>query len=447
MTRAEPLVRYRSIIGILRSRFGSLVAAVFLVAGCTAQPSATAAPSLPATVGASATAVPSASVDLGAASADLDRLLELLEVIHPEPFHGVPRDEWVARMEEIRAELPRATPEESMVAVMGLVAMLSREGRDGHQIAFPTDGGLMLPLRVFEFFDGVFVTDALDATLIGARITAVEGRPIDEVLTALDPLVARDSPATVPWFRPFYLLRADVLEGLGMVDGDAAVTLTLEPADGGATRETTLQTIGFADYNDWGGPFGLIHLPEREGLRFTAHEPRFWIEDLDDGVLYARLSQVQAVATSEIAAFADAAADPDVTRVIFDLRQNPGGNNFTYPPLLRALQEIDTPLWVLTDRGTFSAASNLTTEIEQSTDARFAGEPMGGGLNFWDDVQFVEFENLPIPMSIGISTLYWEKSFPKDPRLTIEPDLAVPYRSDDYFGGVDAGLEAVLEAP
>lgn len=392
-------------------------------------------------------AVPSASVDLEAASADLDRLLALLEAIHPEPFHGVPRDEWVARMEEISAELPGATPEESMVAVMGLVAMLSREGRDGHQIAFPSDGGPMLPLRIFEFSDGVFVTDALDDTLVGARITAVEGRPIDEVLAALDPLVARDSPATVPWFRPFYFLRADVLEGLGIIGDDASVTLTIEPAGGGAARDAAVETIDSAEYNEWAGPFGLIHLPEREGLRFTASEPRFWTEDLGDGVLYARLTQVQAVATSEVTAFAEAAAEPDVTRVIFDLRHNPGGNNFTYPPLLRVLQEIDTPLWVLTDRGTFSAASNLTTEIEQSTDARFAGEPMGGGLNFWDDVQFVEFENLPIPMSIGISTLYWEKSFPDDPRLTIEPDLAVPYRSADYFSGVDAGLDAVLATP
>ncbi len=392
-------------------------------------------------------AVPSASVDLEAASADLDRLLALLEAIHPEPFHGVPRDEWVARMEEIRAELPGATPEESMVAVMGLVAMLSREGRDGHQIAFPSDGGPMLPLRIFEFSDGVFVTDALDDTLVGARITAVEGRPIDEVLAALDPLVARDSPATVPWFRPFYFLRADVLEGLGIIGDDVSVTLTIEPAGGGAARDAAVETIDSAEYNEWAGPFGLIHLPEREGLRFTASEPRFWTEDLGDGVLYARLTQVQAVATSEVTAFAEAAAEPDVTRVIFDLRHNPGGNNFTYPPLLRVLQEIDTPLWVLTDRGTFSAASNLTTEIEQSTDARFAGEPMGGGLNFWDDVQFVEFESLPIPMSIGISTLYWEKSFPDDPRLTIEPDLAVPYRSADYFSGVDAGLDAVLATP
>jgi hypothetical protein len=133
--------------------------------------------------------------------------------------------------------------------------------------------------------------------------------------------------------------------------------------------------------------------------------------------------------------------------VIFDLRHNPGGNNTTYPYLLAILNDIEQPLWVLTDRRTFSAASNLATELEQTTHARFAGEAMGGGLNFWNDVQFVELEHLPIPLSVGISTRYHQMSFAEDPRLTIEPDLAVPYRSADYFAGIDATLEAVLSAP
>ena len=83
-------------------------------------------------------------------------------------------------------------------------------------------------------------------------------------------------------------------------------------------------------------------------------------------------------------------------------------------------------LFVLTDRVTFSAASNLATEIEQTTDAVFVGEAMGGGLNFWDDVKFYPMPHLPVPMRIGISTRYHEMSTPDDPRLTIEPDIAVP---------------------
>jgi hypothetical protein len=395
----------------------------------------------------SATATqPAASASsTGDAAGDLDLLLELLEAIHPEPFHGIARDTWVAHLREIQASMAGWTPEETMVEVMRLVASLSHAGRDGHQIAFPPDGGPMLPLRVFEFADGLFVTDAIDPSLVGARIAAIGGRPIDEVLDLLEPLVPRDSPATVPGLRPFYLLRADVLEGLGLIAGDAEVELTLERDD--TLGVVTLPTIAFDEFQAFAGPFGIIHLPPRDGLRFTATEPLFWTEDLGDGALYVRLTQVQAVPNDDVAALSAALDTPDVRRVIFDLRHNPGGNNTTYPYLLAILNDVTQPMWVLTDRRTFSAASNLSTELEQQTDARFAGEGMGGGLNFWNDVQFIELENLPIPLSVGISTLYWEKSTPDDPRLTIEPDLAVPYRSADYFAGVDAVLEAVLAAP
>jgi hypothetical protein len=440
-----------------RETLPAIVAVMLIVpsvlAGCsTASPtpapsvappssSAMAPASAPASVAASA--APSVSGDL--AAADLDLLLELLEAIHPEPFHGVDRGDWVARLEEIKALMAGWTPEETMVAVMELVARLSREGQDGHQLAFPPAGGPMLPMRVFEFSDGLFVTDAIDEELIGARITALGGRPIDEVLELLEPLVPRDSPATVPGLRPFFLLRADVLEGLRLVPDDGSVTLGLVRE--GETSEETVATVPFAEFQAWAGQFGIIHLPEREDLRFTSGEPLFWTEHLPDGALYVRLTRVQPVPTSEVAALSAALDSPAVTRVIFDLRHNPGGNNTTYPYLLAIINDIEQPLWVLTDRRTFSAASNLATEIEQTTDARFAGEGMGGGLNFWDDVQFIELASLPIPLSVGISTIYHQKSFADDPRLTIEPDLAVPYTSTDYFGGIDATLEAVLSAP
>ena len=334
-----------------------------------------------------------------------------------------------------------------MVEVMALVGMLSREGRDGHQIAFPPAGGPMLPFRVFEFSDGLFVTDALDGELVGARITAVAGHPIDEVLATIDPLVARDSPATVPGLRPFYFLRADVLQGLGLIDDDSSVTLTVEPAGGGAARDVEARRSASPSSASGPATSASSTCPNAMAFASPSPEPLFWTEDLGGGALYVRLSQVQTVPISEIEALSAAVESPNVTKVVFDLRHNPGGNNFTYPYLLAILQRIEQPMWVLTDRRTFSAASNLSTEIEQTTEARFAGEEMGGGLNFWDDVQFVELVNLPIPLSVGISTVYHQKSYAEDPRLTIEPDLAVPYRSADYFGGVDAALDAVLAAP
>jgi hypothetical protein len=69
---------------------------------------------------------------------------------------------------------------------------------------------------------------------------------------------------------------------------------------------------------------------------------------------------------------------------------------------------------------------------------------MGGGLNFWDDVKWVELPHYPLAPRVGVSTRHWVFAEPDDPRLTIEPDIAVAPTAADYFAGRDRVLEAVL---
>ena len=57
----------------------------------------------------------------------------------------------------------------------------------------------------------------------------------------------------------------------------------------------------------------------------------------------------------------------------------------------------------------------------------------------------MHLDDYVVPMRVAISVRYWEKSTPDDPRLTIEPDLAVPTLAADYFAGRDPVLEAALD--
>jgi C-terminal processing protease CtpA/Prc len=168
---------------------------------------------------------------------------------------------------------------------------------------------------------------------------------------------------------------------------------------------------------------------------------------LDGGTLYLRYRSIQPIGTNEVR---DLLEGGGVERVIVDIRQNPGGDNSTYLILRQLLEDfaeaIPGATTVLTDRVTFSAASNFATEIERRTDARFVGEPMGGGLNFWDDVWWLDLPNLPVPMRAAISVRHWVFADPDDPRLTIEPDVPVEVTAADFFAGRDPALEAALEA-
>jgi hypothetical protein len=389
------------------------------------------------------------STDPTAARAEIDKAIERLVRQHPEPFHAVDEAEFRAEAGALQEQLPQLTPDQAMVGLMRLWARLAPD-RDGHQFAWVAEGvdEPILPIRVYEFAEGVFVTAAMDPheDLVGARITALGGHPIEEVLAALEPLVPRDGPATVPAFRPIFLLKVSVLRGLGLV-GDGDVELTVE--DGSGERSVDLSPVPVAEFEAWAGWLAYTGLPTKPELRHTlGTDDLFSVERLEQGAIYVRYAMVGTVDADEVARLRELATEHPDEPVILDLRQNPGGDNHRYPSILSALREIDRPgrLLVLTDRVTFSAASNFATEIEQSTDATFVGEPMGGGLNFWNDVRFVPLPDYPVPMRVAISTRYWQKAGADDPRLSIEPQVMVPVTAADYFAARDTTLEAALEA-
>ena len=234
-----------------------------------------------------------------------------------------------------------------------------------------------------------------------------------------------------------------MLAGLHII-GDGAIEVRVEPP-GGAENSTTLEAMPFDQYVDWAGQLGMLQLPADDRVRYLTDPEPLTAAAIDDRTLYLRYRTVVRPDVADARAILEANA---VERLILDLRQNPGGDNTTFGPLLALVREFaaDHPggLIVLIDRVTFSAAANLATEIEQGTDATFIGEPMGGGLNFWDDVRFVHLDALPVPMQVGVSTRYWEFATADDPRLTIEPDESVSVTADDYFAGRDPVLDLAL---
>ena len=416
-----------------------------VVAGC-ASPTPTATERGTDTPAPPSPSAPAVTAEPDPVTLDLEGLLSSLDRTHPNAWHGIEREDFVAALDAYEAALPGYTREEAVVELMRVTGLLSREGRDGHQFALPLNGsqGPALPLTVYEFAEGVIITAAAPPNegLVGNRIIAIGGTPIEGVLAAIEPLVPRDGPATVPAFRPIFLPRTEVLRGLGIV-GEGPIELTVE-RDGREVVES-VEPIDFDDYRAWLGDRGMQQLPATDRLRYLTDPEPMTIELLENGVLYVRYRSVQAPSVDEARDLVEAGA---VRRLVLDLRQNPGGDNTTYGPLIELVGDFAAAhpgeLRVLIDRVTFSAAANLSADIERRTDAVFIGEPMGGGLNFWDDVAFVRLDALPVPMQVGVSTRYWEFADPDDPRLTIEPDVSIPARSADYFAGIDPVLEAAL---
>ena len=382
----------------------------------------------------------------------IDTLISERERIHPNPYHGIDKAAYRAAADELAAEIPNLTDDQALAGITRLAAMPGWNGREGHSGIFPflpQDETHAYPLRFWRFSDGLVITRARAPyeDLIGCRVTAVAGKPIDEVMALAEPMAPRDNPSNLLAYGPLYMRQSELLAGVGVIEREGPAVFSVVDREGTA-RDVPVEPIPAADDVVWTNALPMI-LPTRDAMWLHDQAERIWWRYLDDSkTLYLQYNEVMSTGTvpAEILA---RVAQGGVDRVVVDLRNNGGGDNHLYGQLLEALGDpsIDRPgrLVVLIGRLTFSAAGNLATEVEAKTGSIFVGEDMGSSPNMYGDVRRSPMRT--IGRDVYIASTYHQMSTADDPRITIEPDVAVPYSSDDYFNDRDPVLSAALRLP
>jgi Peptidase family S41 len=246
------------------------------------------------------------------------------------------------------------------------------------------------------------------------------------------PLIPRDNASTIRLLLPEYLVCAEVLRGLGIVQGPATYSF----ADGGsATLEAGHGALGTAFtplprqgrsllYRGLGQPFVLAPLERGRSLYLGYHMVTSPPEPLLDRILRA-------------------ARKPGFRKLVIDVRHNGGGNNATYWPLLNLIDQrpLRGKVVVLLGRMTFSAAGNFVAAVDHQTKARLVGEPSGGAPNQWGDRQSIE---LPVAGLTAYVAGYWVEVAPRDKRLAVQPDVRVEPTVADFLAGRDVVLRRAL---
>ena len=107
-----------------------------------------------------------------------------MESIHPNLFHSVSRAEFRRAVDDLVGRLPELERDQLLVELLRIVAMTGE--RDGHMGLFPLINHArplhLAPIRVWAFPEGMYVVASPEQpTLVGARLVAIEGRPVDEV--------------------------------------------------------------------------------------------------------------------------------------------------------------------------------------------------------------------------------------------------------------------------
>jgi hypothetical protein len=373
------------------------------------------------------------------------------------PFRFISERDFDARLDGLAGRVGELSDAQVATGILALLSML----RDGHAgIVGPDDSParrLSLPLEFWLFPDGPLVTAAApeQERLLGARLLAVDGRAVGEVLAGLEPVTCRDNDYQLQFGLARWLRCPPVLHALGLADAPDAVTLEFRDR-AGATSQVTLGAVPgltAADVRGW--PPGWIRLAEALPTAPPACERNrdvsYWFEyQRADGLVYAQVNAVMdhpAETLPEFAgrlfAFIDGHA---VDTLVLDFRWNGGGNTFLTQPLLHRLigcRAVNRPggLFVIIGRRTFSAAQNTVTAIERHTDAIFVGEPTGSSPNFTGES--VPFELPWSKLQVNVSDLYWQTSWPMDRRPFIPPELYAPPTAPAWLAGRDPALEAI----
>lgn len=387
---------------------------------------------------------------------DVRLLARSIEQTHPDPFRAVTRARFDAEVDELARRAPALTRNEVLVGMLRIVALLGP--RNGHTGLFPPDPAhpsplRLYPLRLYRFVDGVFVVDAQDRSHVGSRVTAIGGVPIDRVFELVEPLVPRDNDSNLRGLSPMYALTAEILDGLGIVDGDASAVFTLERAGRQATAATLDPITGpryaraFADPMFGHYPSVLPAAPRPLYLSGAARP--LWATTLAKGkAVYVGFNSVRAPTPAILRKLERLVRGKGVRRVIVDVRLNGGGDNTTYGPLTSLLRSPAVNrrgrLYLLIGRATFSAAGNFSAEVDRDTRAILVGEATGGGVETYGDTFPVLLPT--VGWYVHIAARYHErKNGRSDRRLAVEPNVRVDLTSAQYFAGRDPVLERALK--
>lgn len=372
---------------------------------------------------------------------------------HPNLFHDLSSTRFDAAVADLAAHADSLDDDQLLVGLMRLGAMPG--ARDGHTGIFPLNPANRrllhaYPIRMYTFADGTYVVgQAGGSDLLRARVVAVNGRPLEDVIAAVSPLVPHDNDSTLMLRVTTYLNTPEVLHGLGLVPDLGPVTFTFER--GGNRFATSLTPLAVPEYGRGIGDLEHPLLPQGITAAVPAYVARrnrqIWTTTLAaKRVFYIGYNETL-VSTWAVARRTSKAAKAKRLRaVIVDLRLNGGGDNHTYAYLLDALQRVSKTerIVVLISRLTFSAAENFAVDLERVAHPIFVGEPSGGSPNLYGDTV-----NTLLPTSglqLRVARIYWQKSTADDPRIAIDPQVPVSLSSDAFFAGRDPVLGAAVGA-
>jgi len=347
---------------------------------------------------------PKPKTALEAQRQDVDYFEKL--VVLDRSYSGGARSDAEERIGGLKALTASLEPQRLRVALMEIAALAD----NGHTGVYTAEGmrPKSVPLRVEGFADGLYVMRAKDAALLGGRVVAIDGVPVDQAMTTLEALRG----GTKAWRRYLaarYVTDQDVLFGTGIAHEQDVSGWTVQTPMGASVSQRLVSYTPKAGEpivhpERWLSPEPLKGLSDGWKTYAPARPLPLSLDDFDHPfrrlrlpgtcAIFIQLKSNVDVGAERIGDFlreteAQMRAQPPCAAIV-DLRFDGGGdytNTYAFANRLPGLVARDGPIFVLTSPATFSAGITTVAFIKQAGGARvkIVGENVGDRLKFYSE--------------------------------------------------------------
>ncbi len=390
---------------------------------------------------------------------DLRFLQKIVHGQFPFLFKKVTAAEFDKEIEEFYKVIPSLQEHEIVVGFSRIIALFkyghTRMGYGSSPVPFHH-----IPIDFYEFKDGLYIKSAHKEhkRIVGAKIVALQGVPIDKVLQLVAPTVPIENSQFFKAYGLNNLTFPEVLHAQGVTDSLLeAFTLTLEKE--GEQFEYSLASTTDADAQMKYGELvkGTDWVDERDTIVTPYYlknlEKTYYYEYLpEEKTVYVRHSRIRNDASENVADFYTRVLDfidnNDVEKLVLDVRLNGGGNNFLNKPIIQGIIKnekinIRGKFFVITGRRTFSAAQSLINELDNYTNVLFVGEPSSENINFYGDNKRVILPSSGLP--VYLSFAWWQDKPQWENADFIAPHYPVEMTYSNYIQNQDVVLQRVLD--
>ncbi|MGH1386410.1 S41 family peptidase [Kordia sp.] len=382
--------------------------------------------------------------------------------IHNEYSHlfvKTTKDIFDAEVETLYKDIPNLQEHEIIVGVSRLLSLFKYGHTyiSFHQKPFEFS---QLPFNLDHFNDGIYIQGAHKnyPEAVGAKVIAIEGKPISEVLKAIEPTVEAENSQFFKAYGINNIRYPEILHAQKITKTlQNNVTLTLEK--NGKTFSQSFTALekgkrvpthrGYVHQNEnWldarDQSITPLYLQKLDKIYFSEYLAK-------EKVMYVRHSRIRDEAEESTKDFYARVFNEietnDVEKLVIDLRLNGGGNNYLNKDVIKEIIKCEKinkigKLFVIIGKRTFSACQNLVNEIDNYTNVIFVGEPTAENINFWGDNRPVTLPNSAI--DISLSYLWWQDKPALENADWIAPSIPVTMSFNEYASNQDPVLQAAL---